>query len=62
VVELTITIDAGEGKQLLQKVHGVFAYCVNDAGKLLSLRGFWDVNDPRNAMTEIDVDNAAASQ
>tara|TARA_R110002110_G_scaffold205066_1_gene416793 strand:+ start:202355 stop:202810 length:456 start_codon:yes stop_codon:yes gene_type:complete len=53
-VVLTVTIDAGDGKALQQKVHGVFTYHVDDAGKLLSLRGFWEIDDPRNAMLEID--------
>lgn len=53
-VNLTITIDAGEGKSLQQKVHGIFTYHVDDAGKLLSLRGFWETDDPRNAMMELD--------
>ena len=56
---ITTTIDAGDGKQLQQRVHGVFTYHVNDEGKLLSLRGYWDTEDPRNAMVEID--NSAAN-
>ena len=58
---ITTTIDMGEGKALQQKVHGVFTYHVNDKGELLSLRGYWDTEDPRNAMAEIDnsVDSAA---
>ncbi|MCB1702921.1 MAG: nuclear transport factor 2 family protein [Halioglobus sp.] len=51
-VVLTITIDMGDGKSLLQKVHGVFTYAVDDAGKLLSLRGFWETDDPRNQLVE----------
>ena len=51
---LTITIDMGEGKKLQQKVHGIFTYHVNDEGKLLSLRGYWDTEDARNAMVELD--------
>lgn len=51
---LTITIDMGEGKKLQQKVHGIFAYHVNAEGKLLSLRGYWDTEDARNAMVELD--------
>ncbi len=52
-VLLTIKIDAGE-KMLEQKVHGVFTYHVNEEGKLLSLRGYWETDDPRNAMVELD--------
>lgn len=51
---ITTTIDTGDGKALQQRVHGVFTYRVNDAGKLLSLRGYWETDDPRNAMIEID--------
>ena len=57
---ITTTIDTGNGKALQQKVHGVFTYHVNDEGKLLSLRGYWEVDDPRNSMTEIDTDTSAA--
>ena len=57
-IEITIVIPAGDGKALQQKVFGVFTYHVNDAGKLLSLRGYWEVDDPRNALTEITLDDA----
>ena len=53
-VILTITIDMGEGKSLLQKVHGVFTYEVNSEGKLLALRGYWETDDPRNQLTEVN--------
>ena len=53
-VILTITIDMGEGKSLLQKVHGVFTYEVNNEGKLLALRGYWETDDPRNQLTEVN--------
>ncbi len=56
LVNLTITIDGGEGKTLQQKVHGVFTYHVDDAGKLLSLRGHWETDDPRNALMEVAAD------
>ena len=51
---LTNIIDLGEGKSLQQKVHGVFTYEVNNEGKLLALRGYWETDDPRNQMVEID--------
>tara|TARA_R110000772_G_scaffold252390_1_gene367727 strand:- start:44668 stop:45123 length:456 start_codon:yes stop_codon:yes gene_type:complete len=56
LVTLTIAIDGGEGKTLQQKVHGVFTYHVDDAGKLLSLRGYWETDDPRNALMEVAAD------
>ena len=52
-VVLTVRIDGGEGKVLQQKVHGVFTYQVDGEGKLLSLRGYWETDDPRNAMVEV---------
>jgi hypothetical protein len=39
-------------------VQGVFTYHVNDAGKLLSLRGYWETDDPRNATVEVDADDS----
>lgn len=59
-VEITIVIPAGDGKALQQKVFGVFTYHVNEQGKLLSLRGYWETDNPQNAMTEIDLDESAA--
>ncbi len=53
-VLITVRIPAGEGKELLQKVHGIFTYEVNDAGKLVAMRGYWDVNDPINSLEEVD--------
>ncbi|MDG1987363.1 MAG: nuclear transport factor 2 family protein [Halieaceae bacterium] len=53
-VELTITIPAAE-KALQQKVYGIFTYAVDEKGKLLSLRGFWETEDPKNSLTEIDL-------
>lgn len=55
-VNLTITIDGGDGKTFQQKVHGIFTYHVNAEGKLLSLRGYWETADPRNALMEIDAE------
>lgn len=55
-VNLTITMDGGEGKTLQQKVHGIFTYHVDAAGKLLSLRGYWETDDPRNALMEVDAE------
>ena len=51
---INVTMDAGPGKLLRQKVHGVMTYRVNDEGKLLALRAYWEVDDPRNAMVEVD--------
>ncbi len=51
---ITTQLDAGEGKRLQQKVHGIFTYRVDTMGKLLSLRGYWETDDPINALTEID--------
>ncbi|MEH6515403.1 MAG: nuclear transport factor 2 family protein [Halioglobus sp.] len=58
LLELTTTIDAGNGKALQQKVFAVVTYHVDSEGKLLSLRGFWDTEDPRNTLIEIDSSTA----
>jgi hypothetical protein len=58
---LTISFDLGEGKALQQKVHGVFTYEVDDQGKVLALRGYWDTADPRNQMAEINTAEASKS-
>lgn len=58
---ITTIIDTGDGKALQQRVHGVFTYHVNDEGKLLSLRGYWETDDPRNAMIEIDYSGESGS-
>ena len=53
-VIISVSIDAGEGKSLQQKVHGVITYQVNAQGELLALRAYWETDDPRNAMVEMD--------
>ncbi len=53
-VVITVTLAGEEGKTIVQKVHGVFTYEVNDEGKLIAMRGYWDTEDPINAMTEIE--------
>ena len=55
LVELTITIPAEEKKALQQKVFGIFTYAVNDEGKLLSLRGYWETDNPKNSLSEIEL-------
>jgi steroid delta-isomerase len=60
-VILTTIIPTGNGKAMQQKVHGVFTYHVNDEGKLLSLRGYWETENPRNTLSEIDLEDQAAS-
>ena len=44
IVTLNIIFNLGE-KKLSQQVDGVFTYEVNEAGKLLSLRGFWEFQE-----------------
>ena len=46
-------LDGGEGKRIQQMVHGVFTYHCNEDGKLTAMRGYWDTEDPINAMTEL---------
>ncbi len=52
---ITTTIPTGEGKAMQQLVHGVFTYEVNEEGKLMALRGYWEVDNPINSLTEIDL-------
>jgi hypothetical protein len=52
-VVISVGVDLGEGKALQQKVHGVITYKVNEEGKLLSLRAYWEIDDPRNQMVEV---------
>lgn len=40
---LTLTTKLSTGQTL--QVHGIFTYRVDDAGLLVSLRGFWDMTD-----------------
>ena len=56
-VVISVTVDLGEGKALQQKVHGVITYKVNEAGKLLALRAYWEIDDPRNQMVEVAIGN-----
>ena len=60
-VVIAVSMDAGEGKTLQQKVHGVIVYHVNDEGKLLSLRAYWEIDDPRNAMVEVNANGNSAA-
>lgn len=53
-VIISVKIELGEGKSLRQKVHGVITYLVDGEGKLLALRAYWEIDDPRNAMIEVD--------
>ena len=52
-ITITTEIPAGEEKLLVQRVTGIFTYHVNEAGKLLSLRGYWEIEDPANTLEEI---------
>ena len=56
-VVISVTVDLGEGKALQQKVHGVITYKVNEEGKLLALRAYWEIDDPRNQMVEVATGN-----
>jgi len=54
-ITITTEIPAGEGKKLVQLVTGIFTYHVNEQGELLSLRGYWETDDPANSLTEMDI-------
>jgi steroid Delta-isomerase len=53
-VVITIQLPGENGKTIQQMVHGIFTYHVNEEGKLTAMRGYWDTEDPINAMTEIE--------
>lgn len=53
-VVITTRLPGENGKVLQQLVHGVFTYQVNEEGKLTAMRGYWDTEDPINALTEVD--------
>jgi steroid delta-isomerase len=43
-----ITIDMEfemEGKRCSQQINGIFTYCLDDEGKLLSMRGYWQLDE-----------------
>ena len=52
---ITTTLPESDGKRFQQKVQGIFTYHVNEAGELLSLRGYWETDDPKNSLQEIEV-------
>jgi hypothetical protein len=53
-ITITTELPSGEGKKLVQLVTGIFTYHVNEEGKLLSLRGYWETDDPANSLTEVE--------
>lgn len=54
IVTLNVLISM-DGKQYSQQVNGVFTYSVNKAGKLTSLRGFWEFDEGVATFREVDV-------
>lgn len=52
VLQLTIELDFA-GKRYRQIVDGVFTYCVDAAGKLKSLRGYWEYQEGLATLREI---------
>jgi len=52
-ITITILMDGEEGKRIQQKVHGIFTYHCNEEGKLTAMRGYWDTEDPINALVEL---------
>ncbi len=53
IVTLNIVISLGE-KKLSQQVDGVFTYEVNQDGKLLSLRGFWEFDEAIKTLKPVE--------
>ena len=58
-ITITTELPGGEGKIYRTRVTGIFTYAVNEEGKLESLRGYWETEDPANALTEIDTNEDA---
>jgi len=54
-ITITTEIPGEPGKKYVQLVTGIVTYHVNEEGKLLSLRGYWETEDPANSLTEIEV-------
>ena len=54
-ITILTEIPAGEGKLLVKRVTGIFTYHVDEQGKLLSLRGYWEEDDPANSLEEVAV-------
>lgn len=61
LVEITTVIPTGERRALQQKVFGVVTYRVDQAGMLLALRAYWDIDDPRNALSEIELEQGGGA-
>lgn len=55
-VIIKVHMGLGEGRSLQQEVHGVITYKVDEEGRLLALRAYWEIDDPRNAMREVGED------
>jgi steroid delta-isomerase len=53
IVTLKIVFDLGK-KKLSQQVDGVFTYHVNEEGKLLSLRGFWELKEALKTLKPVE--------
>ena len=54
-ITILTEIPAGEGKLLVKRVTGIFTYHVDEQGKLLSLRGYWEEDDPANSLEEVEL-------
>jgi steroid delta-isomerase len=52
-ITITTEIPAEAGTKYVQLVTGIFVYHVNEQGELLSLRGYWETDDPANSLTEV---------
>jgi hypothetical protein len=51
-VTLDIVFPLGD-KKFYQQTNGVFTYKVDDKGKLLSLRGYWELDESMKTMREV---------
>jgi len=53
VVTLNTVMTVGE-KKYAQEVNGVFTYQVDGAGKLLALRGYWELDEMMKTIREVE--------
>ena len=53
VVTLNVLMEI-DGKKYSQQVNGVFTYACNEAGKLKSLRGYWEFDEGAGTLREVE--------
>ena len=51
------TVFKTDGKRFRQRINGIFTYCVDGDGKLVALRGYWEVDEAVKTITPLDAAN-----